>query len=648
MPKSELNCLNIQAIRSLAGQRWFARGETYLQQGRVSNLSTDGYRLTARVTGTETYRVRLSCRNSRIEYSCTCPVGEDGNFCKHCIAVALAWIEEESTIRDRSSSAGKSKPTAVEHKSDLRSFLEAQDHEKLVELMLQEASRNRGLEERLEFEAARAQPTGPDVSVFKKAITSATRTAGVDYYSMPRFARRLRDVIDSIKRLLDDGHARAVVELTEYAFQRLEKAIGAVDDSDGHFSLILPELAELHHSACVQAPEDPLILAKRLFEWELNSEWDFFSHAAAIYSDVLGPDGVREYRRLAETHWSKVPTLKPGDNDSQRYGRRFRITSIMETLADESGDVEELVAVKQRDLSHPYSFLQIAEIYQKARNYDKALDWAEKGAHSFQSIDPRLSDFLATEYHRRGRHAEAMNLIWEQFVDRPGLQTFQKLRANALEVKATRHKLKLVIPHQPAGKRNLSRVSPAGAQDNLKYVADEENAEWLYWRENALRHIRERLGIANKTNHGTLSSQAHTSTWSNEAIRISDRWKMQPDHSLLVEIFLWENRYEEAWQEATAGGCSEGLWHRLADAIAKEHPDRAFLAYQELIAPTIAPTNNMAYNETIKLLTKMRKLASRLDQERELDDYLDDLRRQYKLKRNFIKLLDGMRERKQQ
>ena len=46
-------------------------------------------------------------------------------------------------------------------------------------------------------------------------------------------------------------------------------------------------------------------------------------------------------------------------------------------------------------------------------------------------------------------------------------------------------------------------------------------------------------------------------------------WQHSPDHSQLVEIFLWEENYEEAWQEASAGGCSEYLWLQLADAIAK-------------------------------------------------------------------------------
>jgi uncharacterized Zn finger protein len=635
MPTSALNCLNVLSIRSLAGDRWFARGEAYLKQGRVDNLSTDGRRLSANVTGTQTYRVRLSCRNSRIEFSCTCPFGEDGNFCKHCVSVALAWIEAESTLPEPNQPVAK-------HNSELQSFLEALDHQKLVDIIMQEASRNRRLRDRLDFEAARAQPTGPDVSVFRKAITSATRTTGVDYYSMPGFARRLSEVIDSIKSLLDDRHAKAVVELTEYAFTRLEKVVGQVDDSAGHFGYILPELAELHHSACLQAPENPLMLAKRLFEWELNSEWEFFSHAAAIYADVLGRKGLREYQRLAEEHWSKVPTLKPGDDDSERYGFRFRLTSIMETLAIESGDLEALVNVKQRDLSHPYSFLQIAEIFRQAKHYDEALEWAEKGAYLFSRIDPRLSDFLASEYHRRGRHAEAMTLIWEQFLENPGLPTYEKLQANAMEVKASHDKLGLVGSNERDVNANPSGISSAGARAKMKHVADEDNAEWFYWREQALRNLREGLE-APKEGYNRKSSSPMT-TPSREMIQISNSWERQTDHSLLVEVFLWEKRYEEAWQEATAGGCTDYLWRQLADAIAKEHPDRAFRVYQELIAPTLAPTNNTAYNEAIKLLTKMQKLAARLNQELELDEYITALRSKHKLKRNFIKLLDRMRE----
>ncbi len=238
-----------------------------------------------------------------------------------------------------------------------------------------------------------------------------------------------------------------------------------------------------------------------------------------------------------------------------------------------------------------------------------------------------------------------MNMIWQQFVESPGLQTYQKLRANAMVVKTSRDKLRLVESDEHGVNASGStKISHAGRRTRITQdVADEDNAEWFSWRENALRHLRERSGFPKEADIRSSSSQAKTNTLANETIRVSNPWEPQPDHSLLVEIFLWEKRHEEAWHEAIADGCAEHLWRQLADAIAKVHPDKAFRVYQELIAPTIAPTNNMAYGEAMKLLKKMHKLASRLDREREFDDYLIALRAQYKPKRNFIKLLDGIR-----
>ncbi len=91
-----LDCLTEKTLRSLAGDRWFARGRSYKEENRVTNLSLAGDSLSARVVGTQPYRVRLTCNRSRLDYSCSCPVGEDGNFCKHCVAVGLSWLDQDA------------------------------------------------------------------------------------------------------------------------------------------------------------------------------------------------------------------------------------------------------------------------------------------------------------------------------------------------------------------------------------------------------------------------------------------------------------------------------------------------------------------------------------------------------------------------
>jgi hypothetical protein len=168
---------------------------------------------------------------------------------------------------------------------------------------------------------------------------------------MPRFAGRLLEVINSVRDLLARGHVAAVVELTECAFKRLENAIGQVDDSAGHFQEIIPQLTELHHAACVMAQEEPVSLAQRLFQYEVNSDWELFHGASEIYSDVLGQEGLQGYQRLAEELWSDLPALKPGDDVNERYGNRFRITSIMETLARQSGDLQDKLLKKMQNLT---------------------------------------------------------------------------------------------------------------------------------------------------------------------------------------------------------------------------------------------------------------------------------------------------------
>jgi tetratricopeptide (TPR) repeat protein len=241
------------------------------------------------------------------------------------------------------------------------------------------------------------------------------------------------DAIDSIEQLLNDGLAAAVIELSESALHSLVGAMDNIDDSDGHMSALRDRLENIHHRACVEARPDPIGLAKRLFQWEINSEIDAFYDAAARYAEILGPQGLKAYSKLAESEWENVPVRTAGDQSST-WGGDFRITHIMECLARLSGDPEQLINVISRDLSNAYSYLRIAELCREAGQPKKALLWAEKGLKAFpEHTDIRLREFAAAEYHRLGRHNDAMKLMWAEFSERPWLLTYRKLEEHAKE-----------------------------------------------------------------------------------------------------------------------------------------------------------------------------------------------------------------------
>jgi uncharacterized Zn finger protein len=286
---------------------------------------------------------------------------------------------------------------------------------------------------------------------------------------------------------------------------------------------------------------------------------------------------------LAEAEWAKVPALGPGRDDPEKYAKRFRITHIMETLARQKEDVEAVVAVKKRDLSLAYHYLQIAETCKNAGKHDLALEWAERGVKTFpERTDSRLREFLVGEYHRRKRHDEAMALIWAEFTESPSLEQYKNLKGHA------------------------ERIS-----------------QWELWREKALEYLREHIGRA--------KSQSQKDRWA---------WYRKADHSELVRIFLWEKNEEGAWREAQEGGCSNELWLELADKRERDHPEDALPIYQRQIEPTLDRKNNEAYAETINLLRKVRELIVRLERKDEFTNYLEKVRAAHKPKRNFMKLLD--------
>jgi uncharacterized Zn finger protein len=325
-------------------------------------------------------------------------------------------------------------------------------------------------------------------------------------------------------------------------------------------------------------------LARRLFQWELHSDFDVFSGAVTRYTEILGAKGLKVYRKLAEAEWEKVPA-RTAKHERSEWGKYFRITFIMESLARASGDIEQLVGVMSRDLSNAYDYWKIAEVYREARQYDNALLWAEKGLQAFPDrTDPRLREFAAEEYHRRRRHDDALHLIWAEFSERPYLESYKTLERHAKKARA-----------------------------------------WPEWRERALAEIRLRIA---KTKEKTRGQARH-------------RW-MQPDqdHSALVEIFLYEGNPEEAWREAEAGGCSDGLWLQVAAVREKEHPEDAAPIYLKQAEADIATTSNGRYEQSVGLLVKAAAVMKRMDRGTEFVRHLEALRVKYKIKRNFIKLVD--------
>ncbi len=348
---------------------------------------------------------------------------------------------------------------------------------------------------------------------------------------------------------------------------------------------VIGRLERLHLDACHRSKPDPVSLAERLFMRELEGDWDVFDRAVVRYAEVLGVDGLARYRVLARERWATVPALAPGDarlwHDDD--GGRFRITRIMESLAELSGCLAEQIAVRERDLSIGYRFLQIAELSRSRGDDDGALVWAERGMAAFPNDpDPRLRAFLVGEFRRRGRIADALAESQAAFDARPALETYRELATDAQAL-----------------------------------------ALWPQLREAALALMRDPQpdpsGVAP---HSSLRGRG----WSE-----------------LVRVLLWEGHVDAAWQAAGEGGCTSDLWLQLAERRRAEHPEDALSVYRRHVEDVIAGRDKRAYGEAVGVIDDtMKPLFDECGRPQEFLAYIDELRTTHKAKRNLMKLLDRL------
>lgn len=562
----------IETLRQMAGDKVFARGARYFEDGQVEILEADGKRVLARVAGSEIYRSALQGAGAHFSGTCSCPAFSDHGFCKHLVATALAVNALEPGARIEA--AGRF--------TRIRAYLCAQGVEALVARIMDLAEQDPALFEELEFAAAleSADDTALTAAV-RKAVTDATRIRGfIEYREAPAWARGVDRVLDRIAALVTQGRAGIALALLDHFFERMEKALGAIDDSDGHAGGLTTRGCDIHLEACRRAKPEPVNLARDLFARETESDWDFFHAASATYEDVLGVAGLAEYRRLAEEAWRGI---KPRQRNARRsaedheYGMRSRLSAILERFAERDGDLDARIAIRAKDLSSPYAYLKIAELYVAHDRKDEALKWAEDGLWQFENDpDERLILFTADLYRGAGRHADVEKLLWQLFERAPKLETYGRLKAAA---------------------------GPGGA---------------LAVRDRAVAVLKEQACGATKTRPPARGGSRS---------------------EILVQLLLLEGLLTDAWSVVRKEGCSAGLLEKLADASAESHPAEALAAYAVRVEQLVGLGGNSSYQDACRFIGRMGVIQDRLGESGVHAVWLDEIMARHKAKRNFIKLL---------
>jgi uncharacterized Zn finger protein len=484
---------DVDALRDLAGAKVFARGESYHREGQVQILSVEPERVLAQVAGTEDYRTVVRGRGKTIDGECSCPAFERG-FCKHIVAAALAAIEAGND-------AGAEGTGAL---ARIRDHLQKKGVDALVEMIVGLAERDPALFRKLDTAAAALDADDKTLEArLRKAIDGATRIRGyIDYREVAAWAGDVNAALDAVADVASAGRAGLALKLAERAIDRIEQAIEQIDDSDGHCGALLQRAGEIHCAAAHLARPDAVQLARDLFARETEDENDTFFGAAALYADVLGETGLAEYRRLAAEAWQKLPACGPDRARQDFSGDCDRLMGILDFFAEREGDVEARIALRTKDLSSPWSYLQLAEFCLSQGRQEEALRWAEEGLWVFEGdrSDERLVYFAVELLSKAGRVADAEAHLGRAFEKAPSLALYTRLRE--LGGEAARDRLVTLLEARLSKEKRSHWYNPADLLIHILMHEEMFDRAWTVLRQHgASTGVKQALARASETTH---------------------------------------------------------------------------------------------------------------------------------------------------
>jgi hypothetical protein len=610
-----ITSLTAADLLEAAGQRSYSRGLGYLDA--VADLAVRGDKITASVRGTDEYIIMLTVsRGGDLTGACDCPYGQEGFFCKHCVAVGLAYLRSVSLAESgripaprtsgnadgqadaltgspgrapdvaaragaaapvEAAAAADSAPDADAHAgaSGLLSWLNSLSRDDLLGLVLDQIIEDEDWRDRLFLRATAADA---DLETILADLADLLDPVGFGEYGYVeegesrRYASRVAAAMDVVADLIDAQLADEAIAVAEYAIDLVATGFQHALDPAGAIWAAVCSLLTGHEQACRAGTPDPEFLAEFLAVRMINAEGLPVIDITA-YRELLGAAGVAALGEILTSAASSNPT--------------YHTDQALEDFLGMFGDTDALVAKLSANLPPNGSGqLRIARELTAAGRPEEALDWAERGLRAAAAGGspgtavrpaPELVDFVADRYTELSRTDDALAARRDAFALGRDVRTYEQLRAAA---------------------------ERAGA--------------WPATRNWALDLLRADADALRPGQHGL-------------------RLAAEP---VLIDVLVAEGEGDSAW-EAAAGIASEDQWRRIARLVESTRPADALAVYQRQIEPLKRETGDRVYERMAALLLRARECHRRLGTEAAFNSYLRALRTDQKRKSKLMSVLDS-------
>lgn len=610
-----LPALSDAALLLKTSKAIFQRGQAYARSGAVAvtrEASGQAPTLHATVQGSEPYETEVWIHEGETGGSCDCMNAADGWFCKHQVALALVWRErlgaeapavDGEEPREVQASASRAQ-TIKNRRQALKEFLHAQPASTLADRLLELAGRDADI--RRELQQWRKLGGAPRASSELKALVTEIMSAGSDFVSWQEshgYVHRALAVLDVLRQARARDPALAA-SLCMHAMRRGWAVLMQSDDSDGNIGGLVQSIGDEWIASLKEAGPQPAAFGDTYLQLLLDDPFGCFDADAA--EAVLGAAALARFRKTLAARWREARDSMAAAHSEQaarlarapankRRAARFEpdleLSARLWTLEhmhlrqlEAEGDLEGALAIMREDLSAPDAYRKITALFERHGRLREAFANAEQGCKAFAD-DERLQDDLLRCYDRDGGVAEAFGLRRRRFSLGPSVEryheTLEAARMAARDIDDTRAAL------------------------HAELVDIEE---------------RELAG----TGAGTSFQ------WGARGPRAGQR-----DVTLRVGILCSEGLLDEALALVRSPAyCANGVLTKLARRLGPERTaqriELLFRVFEDDMRDSKTP-----YRRELALVAEIARL---LEPARRAS-WLDQLRLQYKAKRNFVREL---------
>lgn len=560
-----------EKLINLAGETTFKRGLKLYQSDAVIQTEKLKNHILATVTGTQLYTVDLTINQQRMEGACSCPASDYMDFCKHCVAVALTLKAEQEITTQIKQSNHKYAPI----ESYIATLSKQRLQTELSKLILADSTL------KMHWLAKAESALGLlDYKTLRKKITAAIPyNRHLHYYDLVRnyFAK-----VELLAQQLQDSEETLSPEetfkLTEYALQRINKALETIDDSGGfrlesqiYFSdLLLHSFTQINWSASQKA--DWLITLSQ-------SCVEIFPSIAENFWPLLSLKEQTVLVQQIQLLWDSL--AKPNTDD---YEQRAYVQSLQDILVEHAKSKQQfdtVIQLHEKTASYFYEHIHLLKLeitYQFFENAEVRLIQFRKQFTETQEIQ-ELYEMEALLAEKQQQYERMLNALWSHYAFKHSLPDLQNI-------------ITLAEQHQ-------------------------NTVDWITKAEQL------------------LLKQANEPAPPPPAL-----WHWQP-FTHLAELYLAYGKSTQALNIMKEQKISDSLALKIIRSPDLKLMD-VWPTYQKHIVHQINLSNNKGYKSALKLMKEVLHRANSLSKanQEELEQWMLCTRDEFKRKRNFAKWFD--------